>query len=228
MSINENMNISLEEIRQLIFEVYAEVLAEAEDDELETPEGEDELPEPEEIEDVPDEEGLPDEEDIPEEVIDPTEEILEKFPTLRQELTNLLTDQFMDFVATLDWVAPKPTTFKVTLNNNQIFHMKWLGKGFQAEMAGKRFYLPKINEYQNALDKLNELLKYAAPQSMGMEGGEGADADFGAGGGGGDFPGEEGGGGADAEFEGGIETPVGGEEGEAEFEEPGSDPSAEL
>jgi len=163
---------------------------------------------------------------------DATDEILGKFPTLHRTLVSLMTDDFRTFVQDVQWVAPKPTTFKVLLKNGQMFHLKWLGKGFEAQIAGKRYYIAKVNDFQQALDKLNDLLKYGPVKGPGEGGGadEGDGFEAGGGGGGGDFPGEEGGGG---DFgggeEGGEEAPAE-EPGEAEveFEEPGESPEEEL
>ena len=53
---------------------------------------------------------------------------------------------------------------------------------------GKKYSLGKIDEFQQALDKLARLYQEAPLKGAGEEGGEGAEADFGGGGGGGDFP----------------------------------------
>ena len=58
---------------------------------------------------------------------------------------------------------------------------------------GKRYLLSKIDEYQQALDKLALLYRESPMKGAGEEGGE-FDADTGGGGGGGgDFPGDDGG-----------------------------------
>ena len=110
-------------------------------------------------------------------------------------LIKLMTEDFKEFVDTIDWVSPKPTTFRVNLLNGQDFTLKWTGNNFQAQILGKKYMLGKINEFQQALDKLARLYQEAPLKGAGeadAEGGEGAD--FGGGGGGGEFPGEEGGG----------------------------------
>ena len=47
--------------------------------------------------------------------------VLEKFPTLKQVIIDLLTDQYEIFVADIQWVAPKPTTFRIVLGNGEPF-----------------------------------------------------------------------------------------------------------
>ena len=144
---------------------------------------------------------------------DATDTMLEKFPTLKLTLVKLMTEDFKEFVDTIDWVSPKPTTFRVNLVNGQDFTLKWTGKNFQAHILGKRYMLGNISEFQQALDKLARLYQEAPLKGAGEEGeGEAGEADFGGGGGGGDFPGEEGGGeaGGEAGFDdaGGTEEPA--------------------
>lgn len=93
-----------------------------------------------------------------------TQQILGKFPTLEKTLVQLLTKEYAAFTNEVLWVAPKPTTFKITLKNGQSFFLKWLGKNFQAQIGGKKYYLESVDEYQQALDALGEILKYAAPK----------------------------------------------------------------
>ena len=146
-----------------------------------------------------------------------TQEILGKFPTVKKTLVSLFTQEFPEFVTDVRWVVPKPSTFAIDLKNGQSFNIKWMGKGFEAQVEGKKYFLNDLADYQQALDKLNDLLKNG-PITQGEEpGGE----EFGApaepatgGGGGGDFPGGEAGGEAGAEF-GAEETPAGEEEAEA-------------
>jgi hypothetical protein len=42
---------------------------------------------------------------------------LTKFPELKAVIVDLLTHEFDNFVASIDWVAPKPTTFRINLKN---------------------------------------------------------------------------------------------------------------
>lgn len=109
-----------------------------------------------------------------------TQQILGKFPTLHKTLVHLMTPEFGAFTDEVLWVAPKPTTFKITLKNGQAFYLKWLGKGFQAQIGGKKYYLKSLEEYQQALDALGEILKYTAPKPAGEdEEGFGSEEGFG-------------------------------------------------
>lgn len=159
-----------------------------------------------------------------------TDKMLGKFPSLKQAVESLLTNQYGEFVEEILWVAPRPSTFRVELKNKQNFILKWTGKGFEAQIQGKRYYINKLADFEQALDKLNELLKYG-PNTGGEPGEGGEDAgDSGSSGStsGGDFPGADASGGATEE-----PAPEGGE-GEAggadlggedvEFQEPAEEP----
>lgn len=168
-----------------------------------------------EDEEEPTPEEEPDEKAGPETVLeDATDTILAKFPTLTQAIIKLQTEDFKEFVDTVDWISPRPTSFRVNLKNGQDYTLKWTGKTFEASILGKRYVLSNIAEYQQALDKLAILYKEAPMKGAGEEGGD-FDADTGGGGGGeGDFPGGDAGGGDD--FEGGGDDLGGGEEGGGE------------
>ena len=187
----------------------------------------------EEEEPEPEEEG---DEEAPKDTVleDATDQILAKFPTLQAAIIKLQTEDFKEFVDSVDWISPRPTEFRINLKNGQDYILKWTGTGFQAQIMGKRFYIDKINDYQQALDKLAVLYKEGPMTGAGE--GEAADVDSGgsSGGGGGDFPGDDaaGGGGDDLGVDdlGGEE---GGEEGGADltgepvdFEEPAEEPEA--
>ena len=190
------------------------------------------LDELEEQEEEPTPEEEPDT-DAPEETVleDATDTILSKFPTLKSAIVRLQTEDFKEFVDSIDWISPRPTEFRINLKNGQEYIMKWLGDGFEAQIMGKRYYINKINDYQQALDKL-AILYREGPMSGAGEG-EPADTDTGGGGGGGgDFPGDDAAGGGETTVDdlGGDE---GGEEGgadlggeEIDFEEPGEEPDA--
>lgn len=116
-----------------------------------------------------------------------TQEILGKFPTLRKAITSLMTADFPDFITDVKWVAPKPSTFQVGLQNGQNYLLKWMGKGFEAQIAGKKYYLNSVSQYQQALDKLNSILKTGPIVNPEMQDAE--DNFSGAPAGGGDFAG---------------------------------------
>ena len=190
------------ELENIILEAYQEVIQESLLDQLNEEEPEEE-PTPEEEPDM----------DAPQDTVleDATDKILGKFPTLRIALTKLQTEQFKEFVESIDWISPRPTSFRINLKNGQDYILKWMGDGFQAQIQGKRYYINKIDDYQQALDRLEVLYRESPMKGAGE--GEPADVDTGGGGGGGgDFPGgDTGGGGGEGDA---LDAFAGGEEGE--------------
>jgi len=145
---------------------------------------------------------------------DATDTILAKFPTVREALIKLQTEDFKEFVESIDWISPRPTSFRVNLKNGQDYILKWTGKTFEAQILGKRYLLSNIADYQQAIDKLAILYRESPMKGAGEEEGGEFDADTGGGGGGGgDFPGEEGGGGLEGELGDELGGEEGGEEG---------------
>ena len=185
--------MKVKELKKLIEEAYIQVLREADEPTPEDPIGDEKASEETVLEDA-------------------TDTMLEKFPTLKATLVKLMTEDFKEFVDTIDWVSPKPTTFRVNLVNGQDYTLKWTGKNFQAQILGKKYMLGNISDFQQALDKLARLYQEAPLKGAGEEGEGGEEADFGGGGGGGDFPGGEGEGEEaafdDAGGEGGAEEPT--------------------
>ena len=183
------------ELKKLIAEAYEEVLLESLLDEV------DDEPQPEEEPDT----------DAPQETVleDATDTILAKFPTLKAAIIKLQTEDFKEFVDSIDWISPRPTSFRINLKNGQDYILKWTGKTFEAQIMGKRYYINRIDDYQQALDKLALLYREAPMKGAGEEEASGEDVGS-ADTGGGDFPGEEGGAGGGEEDFGGEE---GGEEG---------------
>ena len=196
------------ELENIILEAYEEVLKESLQDQLNEEEPEEPTPEEEPDMDTPDDTQLK----------DSTDTILTKFPTLKQAIIKLQTEQFKEFVQSIDWVSPRPSSFRVNLKNGQDYILKWLGDGFQAQIQGKRYFINRIDDYQQALDRL-EILYRESPMKAASEG-EAIDSDTGGGGGGGggDFPGGEGGGAEDGEdFEGGDDLGGGDDGGGADL-----------
>jgi hypothetical protein len=90
----------------------------------------------------------------------PMNVMLARFPELRQTLEKLLTFQFRLFVDDIQWVAPKPTTFKIILPNNQSFTLIWNTKDFLAKIAGMKYDMLTLQERERAVKAVSELLQY--------------------------------------------------------------------
>jgi hypothetical protein len=87
---------------------------------------------------------------------------LTKFPELKDVIVSLLGPQFDLFVASIDWVAPTPTTFRINLKNNENFYLVHTSRTFIAEVEGKKYYLLNLNEEQNATNAIARMLRYGA------------------------------------------------------------------
>jgi|TARA_B110000211_G_scaffold68431_1_gene79069 hypothetical protein len=109
---------------------------------------------------------------------------LTKFPELKDVIVALLGPQFDLFIASIDWVAPKPTTFRINLKNNENFYLVYTPRTFIAEIEGKKYYLLNLNEQENAENAIARMLRYGAPDISGSQDA----ADFDTGSAGGDFP----------------------------------------
>lgn len=86
--------------------------------------------------------------------------MLQRFPQLRQTLEKLLTMQFRLFVDDIQWVAPRPTTFKIILPNKQYFNLIWNTEDFLAKIAGKKYDMLVLQERERAVKAVSELLQY--------------------------------------------------------------------
>ena len=109
---------------------------------------------------------------------------LTKFPELKDVIVSLLGPQFDLFVASIDWVAPKPTTFRINLKNNENFYLVHTSRTFIAEVEGKKYYLLNLNEQQNAQKAIARVLRYGVPNIEG----EVDASEFDTGSSGGNFP----------------------------------------
>jgi len=130
--------------------------------------------------------------------------ILNQVPDMISILTDLLSPQFNLFVKDIQWVAPKPPTFRVILENNFSFYLADLGRSWMAEVEGKRYYLLNLGEEDQAIDSIARLLKYGKavnPENEADTGGMSADTGSSSGGGGGG-----------GSMEAALEEPLAGEE----------------
>jgi hypothetical protein len=104
---------------------------------------------------------------------DPINFILAKYPTLTKTLEMLMTPVFKDYITGIYITAPKPTTFKIVLHNGQFFLLTFLGKAYEATIAGKKFYLQTIGERERATNAVARLLQLGNPiETKGDEGEE--------------------------------------------------------
>ena len=107
---------------------------------------------------------------------------LTKFPELKAIIVDLLTHDFDPFVASIDWVAPKPTTFRINLKNDFNFYLIFTRTSWIAQVEGKKYYLLNLPEEERAIDAIARILRYGAPETAesadGGSGGEEVDVDI--------------------------------------------------
>jgi len=93
----------------------------------------------------------------------PLEFMLMKYPSLKETLVELLTEDFRDYLTGIYIMAPKPTVFKIVLHNNQYFYLTWMGKNYEAKVSGKKYYLSSIGDLERATIGIAELLMMGTP-----------------------------------------------------------------
>lgn len=104
---------------------------------------------------------------------DPINFLLAKYPTLAKTLEMLMSPAYKDYITGIYITAPKPTTFKIVLHNGQFFMLTFLGKAYEATIAGKKFYLQTIGERERATNAVARLLQLGNPiETKGPEGEE--------------------------------------------------------
>ena len=106
--------------------------------------------------------------------------VLEKFPELKEIIVNLLTDQFEIFVTDIQWVAPKPTTFRVVLGNGETFMLTYSPRSWVAQIEGKKYYLLNLSEEESATESIARILAYGTQEETTPEEGSAVGAETGA------------------------------------------------
>jgi len=94
---------------------------------------------------------------------------LVKFPALKDVIVDLLTDQFDSFLESVDWVAPRPTTFRINLLNGQNFLLMFTERSWIAQVAGKKYYLLNLDEEERAATAINRILRVGPAVGAEME-----------------------------------------------------------
>ena len=94
---------------------------------------------------------------------DPKEYILQKYPSLKETLIDLMTESFDEYVTGIYVMAPKPTTFKVLLHNGQHFFLIYAKDSYIAKIQGKKYYLLNLGEEEYAIKAISDLLTMGMP-----------------------------------------------------------------
>ena len=85
---------------------------------------------------------------------------LTKFPELKQVIIDLMTNEFSKFLSSIDWVAPRPTTFRINLKNGQDFFLIYGKRSWIAQIEGKKYYLLNLPEEERAAEAISRILRY--------------------------------------------------------------------
>ena len=95
---------------------------------------------------------------------------LVKFPALKDIIVDLLTDQFDSFIESIDWVAPRPTTFRINLLNGESFLLIFTERSWIAQVQGKKYYLLNLDEEERCALAINRILRVGPAAGAEMEG----------------------------------------------------------
>jgi hypothetical protein len=95
---------------------------------------------------------------------------LVKFPALKAIIVDLLTDQFDSFLESVDWVAPRPTTFRINLLNGQNFLLMFTDRSWIGQVEGKKYYLLNLDEEERCALAINRILRIGPASGAEMEG----------------------------------------------------------
>jgi hypothetical protein len=98
---------------------------------------------------------------------------LVKFPELKAVIVNLMTTDFDKFLESVDWVAPRPSTFRVNLLNGENFVLFYDPRSWIAQVEGKKYYLLNLDEEEMASKAVSRILTYGGK----TEKGDGAEVD---------------------------------------------------
>jgi len=86
--------------------------------------------------------------------------VLVKFPKLKDIIVDLLTDQYEIFMKNIEWVAPRPTTFRIVLGNDENFLLTYTERSWIAQIEGKNYYLLNLGEEEQATQAIARMLAY--------------------------------------------------------------------
>jgi hypothetical protein len=103
----------------------------------------------------------------PEEAIQYDE--LTKFPELKLVIIDLLTNGYDNFLESIDWVAPRPTTFRINLKNGQDFYLIYGKRSWIAQIEGKKYYLKNLPEEERAAESIAQILRYGTKEETTKE-----------------------------------------------------------
>jgi hypothetical protein len=92
---------------------------------------------------------------------------LVKFPELKAVIIDLLTVDFDKFLESVDWIAPRPSTFRINLLNGESFVLIFDPRSWIAQVSGKKYYLLNLDEEEMAAKAVARLLSYGGKTATG-------------------------------------------------------------
>jgi hypothetical protein len=92
---------------------------------------------------------------------------LVKFPELKAVIIDLLTVDFDQFLESVDWIAPRPSTFRINLLNGEDFILIFDPRSWIAKVSGKKYYLLNLDEEEMAAKAISRLLSYGGKTATG-------------------------------------------------------------
>jgi hypothetical protein len=92
---------------------------------------------------------------------------LTKFPELKKVIVDLLTNEYDNFLDSIDWVSPRPTTFRINLKNGQNFYLIYGKRSWIAQVEGKKYYLLNLPEEERAAQAIARMLRYGTKEEAG-------------------------------------------------------------
>ena len=95
---------------------------------------------------------------------------LTKFPELKKVIVDLLTNEYDNFLDSIDWVSPRPTTFRINLKNGQEFYLIYGKRSWIAQVEGKKYYLLNLPEEERAAQAIARILRYGTKEEETTEG----------------------------------------------------------
>jgi len=92
---------------------------------------------------------------------------LVKFPELKAVIIDLLTVDFNQFLESVDWISPRPSTFRINLLNGEDFILIFDPRSWIAKVSGKKYYLLNLDEEEMAAKAISRLLSYGGKTATG-------------------------------------------------------------
>jgi hypothetical protein len=102
--------------------------------------------------------------------VEETFPVLGKFPNLKKTIVDLFTKQYELFIEDIQWVAPRPTTFRILLANGESFLLHYTPRSWVATIEGKKYYLSNLGEEEQAAQSLARVLSYGIKTEATPEG----------------------------------------------------------